>query len=202
MIGQRPKNPRGLAEPTGGILERAIVVATNAHAGQTDKQGQPKMLHPLRVMLTVPPEARVVALLHDVMEDAPYARPLESINMDLAEGEREALELLTRDKAEDYTTYIERIAQSGNRLARLVKCADLVDNLRPWPGAPAGLRERYTNALDRLFEALRARGETALLEPEFRRKLARARPETRPPAPRRAPPKSSEGFPPGGCIRR
>ena len=184
-----------------GILERAIVVAANAHAGQTDKQGQPKMLHPLRVMLMVPPEGRVVAVLHDVLEDAPYDRPLGSISLDLAEGEREALELLTRDKSEEYTTYIERIARSGNRLALLVKCADLVDNLRPWPGAPAGLRERYKDALDRLSEVLNARGEPALLEPEFRRKLARARRRTRPRAPRRASQGRSEGFAPGGCIR-
>ncbi len=34
-------------------LERAIDIATEAHAGQFDKGGEPYILHPLRVMLRV-----------------------------------------------------------------------------------------------------------------------------------------------------
>ena len=32
-------------------IERALQIAASAHAGQTDKEGQPYILHPLRVMM-------------------------------------------------------------------------------------------------------------------------------------------------------
>ncbi len=58
--------------PVVGILERALALAANAHAGQEDKAGQPYILHPIRVMLNVrTDEERTVALLHDVVEDTP-----------------------------------------------------------------------------------------------------------------------------------
>ena len=51
-------------------LEKAIEIASLAHAGVLDKQGQPYILHPLRVMLNVRGlVAQVVAVLHDVVED-------------------------------------------------------------------------------------------------------------------------------------
>ncbi len=56
-------------------LERAIALAAQAHAGQVDKGGAPYILHPLRVMLRLThPEARIVAVLHDVLEDCPITR--------------------------------------------------------------------------------------------------------------------------------
>ena len=51
-------------------LERAIAIAAMAHEGQVDKAGMPYVLHPLRMMLSVDtPEARMAAVLHDVVED-------------------------------------------------------------------------------------------------------------------------------------
>lgn len=51
-------------------LDKAITLATHAHADQTDKADQPYILHPLRVMLQVSEDhERVVAALHDVVED-------------------------------------------------------------------------------------------------------------------------------------
>ena len=53
-------------------LERAIVIAAEAHAGMTDKAGAPYILHPLRMMMDLTsPEERIVAVLHDVCEDCP-----------------------------------------------------------------------------------------------------------------------------------
>lgn len=53
------------------MVERAIMLATEKHSGQTDKLGEPYILHPLRVMLAVPadPELRAIAVMHDLMED-------------------------------------------------------------------------------------------------------------------------------------
>ena len=45
-------------------------MAAQAHAGQVDKAGQPYILHPLRVMMSVADyDAKIVAVLHDVIED-------------------------------------------------------------------------------------------------------------------------------------
>lgn len=53
-------------------LERAIAIAAEGHAGQTDKAGQPYILHPIRVMLRVSgTNERIAAILHDVVEDTP-----------------------------------------------------------------------------------------------------------------------------------
>jgi hypothetical protein len=53
-------------------LEHAIALAACAHAGQVDKAGQPYILHPLRVMLRLSgADERIVAVLHDVVEDTP-----------------------------------------------------------------------------------------------------------------------------------
>ena len=53
-------------------LECAIAIAAEARAGQVDKAGAPYVLHPLRMMLTLSSNAeRIVAVLHDVVEDCP-----------------------------------------------------------------------------------------------------------------------------------
>ena len=50
----------------------AIKLAVDAHERQMDKGGQPYILHPLRLMLAVNSEpSKIVALLHDVIEDNP-----------------------------------------------------------------------------------------------------------------------------------
>ena len=53
------------------MLDRAIEIAVQAHSGQLDKGGAPYILHPLRVMLRMATEEeRIVAVLHDVVEDS------------------------------------------------------------------------------------------------------------------------------------
>jgi (p)ppGpp synthase/HD superfamily hydrolase len=48
--------------PNAARLSRAIELAARAHEGQTDKTGEPYILHPLRVMLRLDcPETRIAA---------------------------------------------------------------------------------------------------------------------------------------------
>ena len=52
-------------------LERAIEIAVNAHKGVTDKGGNPYIVHPLRVMMSLKSDnEKIVGVLHDVVEDA------------------------------------------------------------------------------------------------------------------------------------
>ena len=56
-------------------LERAFEIATRHHEGQVDKGGQPYILRPLRVVLSVPTSnERMAAVLHDFVEDTPMTR--------------------------------------------------------------------------------------------------------------------------------
>jgi (p)ppGpp synthase/HD superfamily hydrolase len=90
-------------------------------------QREPFILHPLRVMMRVDSDiARIVAVLHDVLEDT--ACTMDSLRRaGYAEPVINALDRLTRRDGEAYETYIERINEDA--LARQVKLADLADNL-------------------------------------------------------------------------
>ncbi|MCH5584512.1 GTP pyrophosphokinase [Shimazuella sp. AN120528] len=109
------------------LLEKAILIAVKAHAGQIDKGGQAYILHPLAVMSRVSStDAKIVAVLHDVIEDTP-------ITMEILQKEgfpvhiREAILAVTRQEKETYEAFIERTAQ--NSLAVEVKLADLEENM-------------------------------------------------------------------------
>jgi (p)ppGpp synthase/HD superfamily hydrolase len=136
-------------------FEQAVEVAARALAGKADRFGEPVLLHVLRVAVSVPEEARVVAALHDVVEDSEVS--VEDLaRLGLSEAEVEAVKLLTHDDDEPYEEYIERVATAEGepgRLARIVKLADVRDNLsRTRPGMEH-LRERYEKALARLESA-------------------------------------------------
>lgn len=109
-------------------LERAIVIAAEAHAGETGKDGGPYILHCLRVMMAVEGhEPRVVAVLHDLLEHAPQWN-LDRLRAEgCPEKVLEAIDAMTRRDGEDYFDFARRAA--ANPLARPVKVADLTDNL-------------------------------------------------------------------------
>lgn len=108
-------------------LEDALALAAKAHKGQRDKAGQPYILHPVRLMLSVPDEpARIVALLHDVVEDT--TTTMDDLRAaGYAEDLLAALDCVTRRDTETYEEFIDRLAP--NELARRVKLADLADNM-------------------------------------------------------------------------
>ena len=108
-------------------LEDAISLAVEAHRGQKDKAEAPYILHPLRVMLRMETETdRIVAVLHDVLEDSDVTvRDLQKAGYS-AEIVG-AVQYLTRTKEEEYEQFIERVKK--NTLAVKIKIADLEDNL-------------------------------------------------------------------------
>ncbi len=107
-------------------LEQAIMAAVGAHYGQTDKGRQPYILHPLRVMASMPDEThRIVALLHDTAEDSDDWS-VERIWVEFGATVGAAVDCLTKRKGESYDDYLTRV--EGNRIAIRVKIADLQDN--------------------------------------------------------------------------
>ena len=54
-------------------IDIALRIATTAHAGQLDRDGNPVILHPLTVgLMGHTDEEKMVGFLHDVVEDTPY----------------------------------------------------------------------------------------------------------------------------------
>jgi (p)ppGpp synthase/HD superfamily hydrolase len=108
-------------------LEKAILIAVEAHQGQTDKAGEPYILHPLRVMLRMSSETeRIAGVLHDIVEDSGWTTA-DLRKEGFSEGVLEAVECLTRREKEDYEVFIGRVQL--NPAARKVKIADLEDNM-------------------------------------------------------------------------
>lgn len=61
------------------MLSAMLVIATNAHAGQFDKSGQPYILHPLKVMhylKTEDEELECMGIGHDLFEDTDVTKQM------------------------------------------------------------------------------------------------------------------------------
>lgn len=120
-------------------LEDAIALATVAHTGQLDAAGAPYIDHPLTVMRAqTDDEARMVAILHDVVEDTDVT--LDALrSLGYSETILAALDCLTRRSGETYATFITRVKR--NPLAVRVKLADLAHNMDLSRFNQAGKRE-------------------------------------------------------------
>jgi guanosine-3',5'-bis(diphosphate) 3'-pyrophosphohydrolase len=112
-------------------LERAIALAATVHSGQRDKAGAPYILHPLRMMLKMKTvETQMAAVLHDVVEDCgvtPALLAYEGFPASVIESVGALTKRIIDGSEEPYEEFIRRAAQ--NPIARLVKLADLEDNM-------------------------------------------------------------------------
>lgn len=108
-------------------IERAIEIAARAHAGQVDKAGAAYIFHPLRLMLAVQlPYERMAAVLHDVVEDTTVTLA-DLVNEGFPSEVIDAIDSLTKREGEGRLDAAERAA--GNPIARVVKLADVTDNM-------------------------------------------------------------------------
>ncbi|NLY72414.1 MAG: NUDIX domain-containing protein [Tissierellia bacterium] len=143
------------------LLERAIGIALDAHAGQLDKSGQAYILHPLRVMMSLNDETdRICAVLHDVVEDSDISLG-DLRNYEFSMEIVKTVGLLTRREGEDYDDYISRVLLS-DRACR-VKLMDLKDNMSRTPfdkGNPSYEERitRYKRARNRILARLQTSG--------------------------------------------
>ena len=129
-------------------IDKAIELASKAHAADYDLDGNPTILHPLAVgMMGRNDLERVVGFLHDVVEDTRYDfSDLEELGF--SEFVIDTLRLLTHDKQTPYMEYIKRICESGNEVAVNVKINDLKHNMaRGRAGGHMRCVERHTIAL-------------------------------------------------------
>lgn len=117
------KNARVLA----GLLQKADKIAETAHAGQTDKAGVPYIEHPRTVAKELNDwEEKIVALLHDVVEDTPWT--VEQLRREgFPPVICQAVDRITKKPGQSYEVYLQQVRQ--DRLARNVKLMDLSHNM-------------------------------------------------------------------------
>lgn len=123
-------------------LHAAITLARASHAGQVDKLGVAYIYHPLAVMQGVTGEnAKIVAVLHDVVEDTPVT--LDELRiLGFAEPVVRAVDAVTKRADESLAESMARVA--ADPLALIVKLADLAHNANPQrqAGLPEDVRAR------------------------------------------------------------
>lgn len=109
------------------MVEKAISIALEAHAGQVDKYGQPYIFHVMRVMNEgETQDEKIAGVLHDIIEDSDWT--LEALSKEgFSELIIETIGLLTKAEGEDYLNYVKRL--SDHPLAKKIKLRDLKDNM-------------------------------------------------------------------------
>lgn len=112
----------------GELLSKMLVLATNSHAGQTDKGDNPYILHPLAVMSILrskDEEINCIALGHDMIEDTnvTYA---ELRAQGFTERVIEGIKCLTKVPGESYEEYKDKVKSNPDAIK--VKIADLTHN--------------------------------------------------------------------------
>ena len=107
--------------------KRALEICFDAHKDQKDKSGMPYVFHPFHLAEQMDDgKSTIVALLHDVMEDAGDRYSFESLRAEgFGDEVMEALALLTHGE-DQYFDYIRKVRK--NPLAAKVKRADLLHN--------------------------------------------------------------------------
>ena len=109
-------------------LHKAITIASEAHQGQSSINGEPYILHPLRLMIkSKSNEERIIAVLHDVIERS-NIRLSTLKSRGFHQNIINAIDSLSRRKGEPYFDYIRRLMQ--NKISVKIKLLDLIDNIK------------------------------------------------------------------------
>lgn len=107
------------------MIQKALNVSVQAHDGQLDKGGMPYVFHPIAVMMKCQTDKeRVVALLHDVVEDTYMT--FGNLRQDFPEYIVEAVDAITKRRGETQNEYLTRVKQ--NDIALAVKFNDIEHN--------------------------------------------------------------------------
>lgn len=115
-----------MAKEAAAGIDDALELVTSKFKGMQDKDGEPYILHCLRVMLGVSdPLAQQVAVMHDLVEDTSVT--LDELRLHgFAEDVIAAVDLVTHRDHESYADYVVKL--KPNTLARQAKLSDLRDN--------------------------------------------------------------------------
>ena len=134
------------------IIERAFVVAENAHRTQVRKSGEPYITHPLAVThilaeLGIGPVTLAASLLHDTVEDTEYK--LDQLEREfgaevamLVDGVTKLDKVKFGDHAQAETVRKMVVAMSKDIRVLVIKLADRLHNARTWGFVPVESAKR------------------------------------------------------------
>ena len=109
-------------------LHKAITIACDAHQGQSSINGEPYILHPLRLLIKAKSnEEKIIAVLHDVIEKSNISLA-DLKNKGFDQNIISSIDSLSRRRSESYFDYIDRLMQ--NRISVKIKLLDLADNIK------------------------------------------------------------------------
>jgi len=152
-------------------IDIALNIATKAHAGQTDRDGEAYILHPLTVgLMGKTDEERMAGFLHDVIEDTEYSAD-DLLEAGIPESVVNALKLLTHDKSTPYYDYVQGIIDSHNPIALRVKFNDLTHNFARGKAYP-DLQAKHGKALEMVKAAIDASNKVTLYNKETNAEVA------------------------------
>lgn len=110
------------------LLDLAALYCVSAHTEQRDKAGNAYFMHPMRVaMRCKTDDERIVALLHDVIEDNALFTPEKLVKVGFPQYIVDAILSVTKRDGESYEDFVTRAKL--NPIGRQVKLHDLEDNL-------------------------------------------------------------------------
>ena len=91
----------------------ALELAVEKHKNQTDKAGNPYILHPSHVMENVNSKEgrKIVAILHDIIEDTDITEVIY-FKIGLSKRIVDAVVALTRSEDMDYQEYIKNLSST------------------------------------------------------------------------------------------
>lgn len=112
------------------MLSKMIRIAASGHSMQFDLQGEPYILHCMRVMNgveSIEEEVKAIAVGHDLFEDTTvtdeYLRAC-GFSWRVVDG----IHAMTKRKGQTYDEYLEQVLSNDDAI--LVKMSDLRDNSR------------------------------------------------------------------------
>ncbi|MBI2483815.1 bifunctional (p)ppGpp synthetase/guanosine-3',5'-bis(diphosphate) 3'-pyrophosphohydrolase [Candidatus Uhrbacteria bacterium] len=125
---------------------KGLSLTERAHAGQYRDDGAPYAIHPIRMAVSLikdfnitSPTLVIAALLHDVVEDTTVTlaaiqkacgKTVASLVNDVTDARppRETETQKRKRKQQKLIALLEK-----RKSSRIVKCADILDNIRSWP---------------------------------------------------------------------
>lgn len=146
------------------MVDIALQIATKAHEGQTDRDGEAYILHPLTVgLMGRTDEERCAGFLHDVIEDTSVTAQ-DLLDAGISESVVNALQLLTHDQKTSYDEYVQQIIDSKNPIALRVKFNDLTHNFARGKAYP-DLQAKHGKALQKIQKAIEDMERTIPYQP-------------------------------------
>lgn len=155
--------PTSLRKAERELINKAFIMARNAHASQTRNSGIPYILHPLAVALIVVREMRqddaaviAAALLHDVVEDTDVT--IEQIRSKFGADVAFLVDAVTKPNKEQVDNFQHILASvNGDVRVLVLKISDRLHNMRTLDGLPPRKQWKIASETQFFFAPLAGR---------------------------------------------